>query len=71
MILFRIDNNDRSFMHDLLVRYFDFQGLYVDVDPRKDWAPNICTKYQNDFDGEPDDPVRGVDFIFTPCRDVW
>lgn len=27
MILFQIDNNDRSFMHDLLVRYFDFQGF--------------------------------------------
>lgn len=46
-------------------------NLYVDVDPRKGWEPNICTKYQNDFDGEPDDPVRGVDFIFTPYRDVW
>ena len=46
-------------------------NLYVDVDPRKGWGPNICTKYQNDFDGEPDDPVRDVDFIFTPHRDVW
>lgn len=46
-------------------------NLYVDVDPRKDWGPNICTKYQNDFDGEPDDPVEGMDFIVTPCRDVW
>ena len=46
-------------------------NLYVDVDPRKGWEPNICTKYQNDFDGEPDDPVRDVDFIFTPFRDVW
>ena len=46
-------------------------NLYVDVDPRKGWAPNICTKYQNDFNGEPDTPVEGVDFIFTPCRDVW
>lgn len=45
-------------------------NLYVDVDPRKGWGPNICTKYQNDFDGEPDNPARGVDFIFTPCRDV-
>ena len=46
-------------------------NLYVDVNPRSDWEPNICTKYQNDFDGEPDDPVKDVDFIFTPCRDVW
>jgi len=46
-------------------------NLYVDVDPREDWGPNICTKYQNVFDGEPDTPVKGIDFIFTPCRDVW
>ena len=48
-----------------------YGNLYVDVDPRKGWEPNICTKYQNEYDGEPDDPVRDVDFIFTPCRDVW
>ena len=46
-------------------------NLYVDVDPRKGWGPNICTKCENDFDGEPDEPVRGVDFTFTPFRDVW
>ena len=31
--------------------------LYVDVDPRKGWKPNICTKYNNEFDGEPDTPA--------------
>ena len=46
-------------------------NLYVDVDPRKGWAPNICTKCENVFDGEPDTPVKGVDFIFTPFQDVW
>lgn len=46
-------------------------NLYVDADPREGWKPNSCTKYQNDFNGEPDDPVSGVDFIFTPYRDVW
>jgi len=46
-------------------------NLYVDVDPRKDCKPNICTKCWNDFDGEPDDPVTAVDFIFTPYRDIW
>ena len=46
-------------------------NLYVDVDPREDWEPNICTKCQNEFDGEPDTPVKGVDFTFVPCRDVW
>ena len=46
-------------------------NLYVDVDPRKGWEPNICTKYQNDFDGEPDTPVKDVDFTFVPFRNVW
>lgn len=46
-------------------------NLYVDVDPRTGWGPTICTKCENDFDGEPDDPVEDVDFIFTPCRVVW
>ena len=46
-------------------------NLYVDVAPRKGWGSNICTKCQNDFDGEPDDSVTGVDFIFAPFRDVW
>ena len=30
--------------------------LYVDVDPRADRHPAICTKQDNDFDGEPCDP---------------
>jgi len=46
--------------------------LYVDVDPRKDWAPNICTKNNNEFDGEPDCPIaENVEIIFIPCRDTW
>lgn len=46
--------------------------LYVDVDPRRDRAPKICTKYRNAFDGEPDTPVRdNVRFEFVPSRDVW
>jgi len=44
--------------------------LYVDVDPIEDRGPEICTKYQNAFDGEPCDPVAG-DFDFIPCRDTW
>ena len=32
-------------------------NLYVDVDPRKGWKPNIHTKYNNEFDGEPDMPI--------------
>ena len=46
-------------------------NLYVDVDPRKNWGPNICSKYQNEFDGEPDTPMKDIDFIFIPYRDVW
>ena len=51
--------------------YEDPSGqLLVDVDPRKDQAPDICTKQGNAFDGEPCDPVKG-DFDFIPCRDTW
>ena len=51
--------------------YGDMDGrLLVDVDPRKDHGPDICTKQGNAFDGEPCDPVNG-DFDFIPCRDTW
>jgi len=46
--------------------------LYVDVDPREHIPPNICTKANNEFDGEPDCPVdRGIELVFVPSRDVW
>lgn len=48
----------------------DDGNLYVDVDPRADSQPNICTKYNNDFDGEPDTPVT-AEIAFVPCRDTW
>lgn len=46
--------------------------LYVDVDPRRDQRADICTKCNNEFDGEPDMPVSG-DFriTFEPGRDTW
>lgn len=51
--------------------YDDGTGrLLVDVDPRKDRRPDICTKQGNDFDGEPCDKVKG-NFIFLPYRDTW
>lgn len=51
--------------------YYDLNGrLLVDVDPRKDREPKICTKLNNDFDGEPDCPVDG-DFDFIPYRAAW
>ncbi len=46
--------------------------LYVDVDPRKGWKPNICTKCNNEFDGEPDTPIAEDTVVeFVPCRDIW
>ena len=44
--------------------------LYVDVDPRAHMPPDICTKYNNAFEGEPDSPVN-AEFEFIPERDVW
>lgn len=44
--------------------------LYVDVAPRADCPPKICTKYNNEFDGEPDCPVS-AEVEFIPHRDVW
>ena len=46
------------------------QKLYVDVEPRADRAPKICTKQYNAFDGEPCDPVA-AEFEFLPRRAVW
>lgn len=46
--------------------------LYVDVDPRKDRSPDICTKQGNEFDGEPCTPIPdGTEVEFLPQRDVW
>lgn len=46
--------------------------LYVDVDPRDGRGPDICTKYRNEFYGEPDVPIKpGVELNFIPERMVW
>ncbi|WP_101698689.1 hypothetical protein [Clostridium minihomine] len=51
--------------------------LYVDVDPRRGRAPEICTKNGNDFYGEPDTPIaymqlyKDAQIEFIPCRDTW
>lgn len=46
--------------------------LYVDVNPRKSYKPNICTKYQNEFDGEPDIPIaEDIQVKFLPFRYTW
>jgi len=45
--------------------------LFVDVDPRSD-HPDICTKSDNNFDGEPDYPIsRDINVVFIPKRDRW
>lgn len=44
--------------------------LYVDVTPGKQHEPSIHTKYNNEFDGEPDYPVE-AEFEFVPCRNTW
>lgn len=46
--------------------------LYVDVNPRKSYKADICTKCQNEFDGEPDMPIaEDIQVEFVPCRDTW
>lgn len=46
--------------------------LYVDVDPRKGRKPNICTKYNNEYDGEPDEPIsEDIQVEFIPERYTW
>jgi len=46
--------------------------LYVDVDPRKHLPANICTKSDNEFDGEPDYPIgENIEVVFIPDRDTW
>lgn len=51
--------------------------LLVDTDPRCVY-PNLCTKSGNNFDGEPDTPIRYINkykdvsiITFLPERKVW
>ena len=49
-----------------------YNAYYVDVNPRKGRAPQICTKYNNLFDGEPDCPISvAIEVVFTPERITW
>ena len=46
--------------------------LYVDIDPRADRRPDICTKDNNSFGGEPSDPIPDwMEVEFIPWRDTW
>ena len=48
-----------------------WRKYYVDTDPGRP-APSICTKQDNEFDGEPCDPLPPeVEVEFIPCRDTW
>lgn len=43
----------------------------MDVEPRKNRAPIICTKNNNEFYGEPDTPIsEDTQEEFVPMRDV-
>ena len=50
--------------------YRDENGrIWVDVDPRSDYAPCLCTITDT---GEPCDPMRpDIEVEFVPRRDVW
>jgi len=46
--------------------------LYVDVDPRKNSKPDICTKQSNSFYGEPLESIGlNIEVEFVPRRDTW
>lgn len=46
--------------------------FYVDVDPRRRYRPNTCTKCNNEFDGEPDTPIsEKIEVEFEPSRYLW
>lgn len=58
--------------------YIDEAGkLWKDVDPLSNCKPNLCTAYNNEFDGEPDTPMKyikryeGVKIEFIPERKIW
>ena len=58
--------------------YKDSTGvLWKDADPRKNSAPRLCTSFNNEFDGEPDTPMRlmkqyeGVNVVFSQERVIW
>ena len=51
---------------------YDCNGrLYVDVDPRLGREPEIFTKQDNLFEGEPSSPVPDdIVIVFVPRRDT-
>ena len=52
--------------------YVNNGKYYVDVDPRRSRKPDICTKYRNEFYGEPCDHISDdITVEFIPARDTW
>ena len=48
------------------------EALCVDINPLSTVPPAIHTKYNNEFDGEPDMPIRSdAEIEFVPHRDTW
>ena len=46
--------------------------LYVDVAPREHLPADICTKANNEFNGEPNSPISAdIEVTFIPARDTW
>lgn len=46
--------------------------FFVDVNPRKGWPAEICTKTNNELDGEPDSVAFiGAEIEFVPSRILW
>lgn len=58
--------------------YEDENGtLWKDVNPRRAYAPDLCTAVDNQFDGEPDTNMYylkkydNAELVFIPERIVW
>lgn len=48
------------------------ERLYADVNPRRGYEPEICTKCNNEFDGEPDMHISSdIEVEFVPERILW
>lgn len=79
---------EENIMHTLVLNYigkdsfsrpiYEYENrLFVDVEPRKDREPNICTVLNNIMGGEPDTPIsvmkkyEDVEIEFSPKRITW
>ncbi len=57
--------------------YENGDNLFVDVEPRADKQPKLCTVYGNCLNGEPDTPIeymskyKDAEIVFDPKRVTW